>query len=527
MSIDFKGGLLPQQPAKPRLRISDHFPDLTKGGNPQTVDWLSKVPSYPMYLNNQIGDCVTPETLVLTESLEWVTAGSLQPGDKLLGFEEEPTRVDKRGRPRGRWFSPSVVEKADKIFRPCYELEFDDGTVVRSSSGHRWLTHSTEQGSLKVQIWQKTEDLRSEAPRQTEVVKPLETWTEDSSWDSGYLAAAFDGEGHLEQVARANRVAFNQTSNEMLPQVELSLKELGFAYHHEIHNRNKLLRIDGSPRKEMHTLRIGNRRDFLHFMGRVRPRRLLAKYDITSLGRIPKDTVRLVRKTFIGEQEVVMLDTSSRTYFANGLASHNCTIAMTGHQIEAWTEYGQGTAHKVTNSQVLTAYEAVSGYVPGEPNTDQGAVLQDVMNYWRKTGIGGHKIVAFAQVNVANLIEAHSAINYFGSLSVGVNFPNAAMDQFNHHQVWSPVKGDTIAGGHAIHVGAYSHPNNTLTAVTWGAPQVLTYPWWVEYVQEAWVAITQDWINKASQVDPLKQGLTTLEQEFKQLTGQAGFNAAV
>lgn len=159
----------------------------------------------------------------------------------------------------------------------------------------------------------------------------------------------------------------------------------------------------------------------------------------------------------------------------------DCTIAMTGHQIEAWTKYGQGTTQEITNAQVLTAYEAVSGYVPGNPSTDNGAVLQDVLNYWRNTGIGGHKIVAFAQVDVSNLIEVHSAIHYFGSISVGVNFPTQAMNQFNAHQPWSVVPGDTIEGGHAIHVGAYNNPANELTCITWGAEQIITLPWWRKY----------------------------------------------
>lgn len=198
----------------------------------------------------------------------------------------------------------------------------------------------------------------------------------------------------------------------------------------------------------------------------------------------------------------------------------DCTCAMVGHQIEAFTQYGQGAAFEVTDNDVLTAYEAVSGYVPGDPSTDNGAVIQDVMSYWQKTGVGGHKIVAFAEVNIANPAEVHSAINYFGSVSVGVNFPTGGMTQFNNGQMWTPIPGDTIDGGHAIHVGAYNWPAKTLTCVTWGARQEMTQSWWNTYVEEAWVIITQDWINKASQLDPLKQGLATLNREFVQLTGQ-------
>lgn len=513
--MNYALGRQPNDPSKPRLKLSNFMRVSTTA--PPTADWLTKVPSWPMYGNDTIGDCVTPDTLVLTESLDWVTAGSLRPGDRLLGFEED-SRLTVDGRRNGRWFEPAVVERADVVTRPCYELEFSDGTIVRSSAGHQWLTRSTVQGELGCQRWERTEDLRTETPRQTHVVKSFDTWQTDTSWHAGYLAAALDGEGHLEQHQRANRVAFNQTANAMLDQVELSMKELGFEYHHEVHSRNKLLRIDGTPRKEMHTLRIGQRSEFLRFMGSVRPRRLLEAYDVASLGRIPNDPVALARKTFIGEQPVVMLDTSSRTYFANGMASHNCTCAAAGHMIEQWTEY-VGKETVIDTSAVLKAYEDVSGYNPDDPSSDQGAVMQDVLNYWRKTGIGGDKILAFAEVDVANLNECRLAIAEFGTLYLGINFPASAMDQFNNGQPWDYVRGSQIEGGHAINAGWYDEPSGMWKVVTWGRVQEMTQEFFSRYVEEAWVVATQDWINATGSA-PTGVDVAALGEQFAGLTGE-------
>ena len=515
---------LGRQPNRGRDRVSlrsDHMPATYTP--PSTLDRFTAIPAsaWGMDGNDAVGDCVSPETRVLTESLEWVSAASLVIGDRLLGFEEE-SRVGASGRKRGRWFSSALVERTDRVIRPVYELEFSDGTVVRSSAGHRWLTSSTVQGKLGVQSWERTEDLRPEAPRQTAVIKALDTWETDKSWHAGYLAAAFDGEGHLEQFRRANRVAFNQTGNAMLDQAELSLKELGFDYHHEVHSRNKLLRADGSPRKEMHTLRIGQRRDFLRFMGSIRPRRLLAQYDVSSLGRIPGDRVTLIRKTYLGEQPVILLDTSSRTYFAEGLASHNCTCADVHHEVLSMQAAAGNPLVQATTQEILAAYSAITGYNPADPSTDQGAEMQAVRDYWRKTGftLGGHpdKILLFADVNIHDVTLVKWCLDQFGAIGLGVNFPSSAMDQFDSGQPWTVVHGSPIEGGHAVALVGYDE--SWWYVLTWGRVQKVAPTWFTEYVEEAWTALSVDFVNVHSGTDALGGTLHDLGAQFQNVTGQ-------
>jgi len=85
-------------------------------------------------LQNQY--CVVPETAILTADLRYVRADEIFVGQHLLGFEEE--RVGNR-----RHYRDSVVESVEEIERPCYRLEFDDGTVIVSSSEHKWLVGKT------------------------------------------------------------------------------------------------------------------------------------------------------------------------------------------------------------------------------------------------------------------------------------------------------------------------------------------------------------------------------------------------
>ncbi|PXX65562.1 replicative DNA helicase [Nocardia tenerifensis] len=58
----------------------------------------------------------------------WTTMGEVRVGDELLGADGRPTRV---------------VAATDVLLdRPCYEVEFSDGTVLVADEEHQWLTET-------------------------------------------------------------------------------------------------------------------------------------------------------------------------------------------------------------------------------------------------------------------------------------------------------------------------------------------------------------------------------------------------
>lgn len=198
----------------------------------------------------------------------------------------------------------------------------------------------------------------------------------------------------------------------------------------------------------------------------------------------------------------------------------DCVWAMIGHLIQAWTTYGQGKTVTVDEAALLEGYSDVTGFDPRDPSTDQGTVIADALSYWHKTGIAGHKILAYAQVDHTNRQELDSALNLFGGLCLGINFPRSAMDQFNNGQIWDVVVNDGgIEGGHAVHHGYYQTATVDERVVTWGAVQDMTDRWWAKYVEEAWVVITEEWLS-ATGLSPEGLDLHGLGEDFAQLTGE-------
>ena len=175
----------------------------------------------------------------------------------------------------------------------------------------------------------------------------------------------------------------------------------------------------------------------------------------------------------------------------------DCTCAAMGHAVQTWTA---NASKEVTPSDndIVAAYSAVGGYVPGNPGTDNGAVELDVLNYWRKTGLSGKKIAAYVATEPQNLVHVKAAIELFGGCYIGLALPISAQSQ----KVWSVPSGGLHGngtpgswGGHAVWVLAYD--THTLTCITWGKLQKMTWQFWGNFCDEAYGILSPDWIKKS------------------------------
>ena len=253
-------------------------------------------------------NCLTPDTKVLTKDLKYVEIGSVQVGDILVGFDEKPYTKGAH-----RKIKETTVTKAERIMRPTYAINLSDGTIVKSSDGHLWLVSTAGRRT----VWKRTDELVST----DRIFKIFDTWEHIEDYRTGYLAAAFDGEGHFSRQAM---LGFSQRENVMLNKVRTYLTELGFKYWE---------RKETGTNNDVTVLHIaGGRASMSRFLGQIRPERLLQKVDINSFGSIGRhdfvgqdfEHPLVLSVEFIGEQEVVALETTTQTFIAEGLASHNC-----------------------------------------------------------------------------------------------------------------------------------------------------------------------------------------------------------
>ena len=199
----------------------------------------------------------------------------------------------------------------------------------------------------------------------------------------------------------------------------------------------------------------------------------------------------------------------------------DCTIATAGHEIQAWTSCA-GAEVTIPESAVIEAYSAVSGYNPATGANDNGANVQDVLGYWRKTGVGGHKIAGFAELaGIDNLTLAKQCLQIFGTVYLGINVPQSAIDQFHAGEPWTYTGDRNIVGGHAIPVQYWqTDVTGEIQVVTWGQRQRMTRAFWHNYVEEAWVIFSPDW-EEANGGTPSGYSVDQLRAAFTTLTGDA------
>jgi hypothetical protein len=194
----------------------------------------------------------------------------------------------------------------------------------------------------------------------------------------------------------------------------------------------------------------------------------------------------------------------------------DCTVAGVGHKRIGDAYVNQGITLHITDDDAIKFYEHF-GYDPRDPSTDQGAVCQDVLEFWQKHGFNGEKILAFAKVDIANREEVRQAIALFGQIYTGFNVPTSAMEQFENGETWDVVPGDDNDGGHCVTLGAYDA--NGLDAVTWGKVQKLTWKFFETYWDEGWVIISPDFFKDG--IDHRGVALADLEHYFELLTGRS------
>lgn len=172
----------------------------------------------------------------------------------------------------------------------------------------------------------------------------------------------------------------------------------------------------------------------------------------------------------------------------------DCTCAAAGHMIEAWTGAATGTPVEVPEQAVLDAFDAVKIV---DPQTgEEGAIVLDVLKYWRKTGVGGHCIGAFARVSLTDRTLQRTTAWLFGGLYLGIELPVTAQQQ----ETWDwtgSLTGPAAPGswgGHAVDVVGYD--DGGLTIVTWGALKRMTWSFFDRYVDETYALLSQDFLDR-------------------------------
>jgi len=253
--------------------------------------------------------CLDPTTKILTAGLQWKLLKNLHLGEEIIGFDEH-----RSSKGRHRKLQPSIVERLRLIQKPCVRITTDRTSIV-CSLDHQWLTRRP--GKNNVWYWRKSwtrGNPRYGSLREGDLLSRLSpVWKEDKSHEAGYLQGIFDGEG----CVSSRELKFTQKEGPVLTKATQLLFDRGYK-----------LGIYPDPTGTVVTIN-GNLGESLHCLGSIRPERLLrkAKADLwsgVSFPNVYSDVDRIIKIEYLGVQEVISIQTSTKTLIAEGLLSHNC-----------------------------------------------------------------------------------------------------------------------------------------------------------------------------------------------------------
>ena len=159
----------------------------------------------------------------------------------------------------------------------------------------------------------------------------------------------------------------------------------------------------------------------------------------------------------------------------------DCVIAGGYHALGVWTGNSSGNPFVADPAQVLADYEAIGGYVPGQPATDGGCDQATAFQYWM--GLNGGKgfadgsiLAGYGSLDGTNRNQIESAIFAFESCTFGVSLPDEWVSQIGTLQpgfTWD-VAGDADpeSGHDFIGVG---YNERGVVICTWGMIGLVTW----------------------------------------------------
>lgn len=195
----------------------------------------------------------------------------------------------------------------------------------------------------------------------------------------------------------------------------------------------------------------------------------------------------------------------------------DCTTATVGHMIELWSA--------VAGTPVIPYEKDIIDMFRRTGPMDQGRYELDILNDWRKVGVGASKdkILAFVQIDPKNAVHMQLAIWLFGAVFVGLALPLTAQAQSKPSSTWAVGRGANGKpgswGGHAVPIVNYWRSRSRYGAVTWGYLQPMTFGFWTTYGDEAYAVIGPEWFNQQQQSPVSGFNLAKLEADLQALAG--------
>ncbi|OAG73519.1 hypothetical protein A0J51_00987 [Gluconobacter japonicus] len=197
-----------------------------------------------------------------------------------------------------------------------------------------------------------------------------------------------------------------------------------------------------------------------------------------------------------------------------------CAFAAQAAHVATWTKAAQGLV-LLSTDQVLENYGAVTGFDPATGTNDDGTILLDQLNDWRKNGFvrpGQTRdyLTGYGIIQPTDEQSIKRGIAFLGGVLAGVQVPGGFLS-LGLGETWDLDKlaeaDKSPKGGHAIALTGYN-PDGVFFN-TWGARTFMPWSTFVAIADEAYGLLSrQNWLGVAG-VSPNREDADALLAELK------------
>lgn len=268
----------------------------------------------------QVGICLDPDTRVLTKDLRWVRIDDLRAGDRVVSVDENVPG----GRGSGRKMREAVVEVKREVIEPAFKLTFEDGRTVIATGPHRFLT--LKRGATDT-TWRSVS-----AMRPGDYIRYVATPWDASTLDDGWFGGLLDGEGSFRPRPEGGaELTLTQVDGPVYQRAAQHVRARGWAFRESVDRRGP-----GTSSKfgtqPVHRIHLGRMNELFEILGRTRPTRFVDQAWWQGKDLPGKKSgvawVKLVSIEPVGTRRMIDIQTSTKTFIAEGLVSHNSTLSM-------------------------------------------------------------------------------------------------------------------------------------------------------------------------------------------------------
>lgn len=301
-------------------------------GRQEEIRWRSGHPDgllFNLLKGRQLGACLHPDTRVLTADLCWVPVGGVEEGDFLIAVDEFPPG----GRGAGRRMQTAIVEASRVVQEPAYELVFDTGQRITATAPHRFLSRKRSQTET---VWRTVDRLRV-----GDVIRYVTQPWGAADYEDGWMGGMLDGEGSGgAKGAGGAEFCLSQVYGPVYDRMTQYFEARGYTSFHE---DPPDLRVPTTSSKfgwkPVGKISIARMDEIFRLIGQARPTRHLVKEWWVGKELPGKRSgfgwAEVVEIVSHKVQSMIDLQTSTKTFIAEGLVSHNSTWvqSLLGHRV--------------------------------------------------------------------------------------------------------------------------------------------------------------------------------------------------